>query len=98
MKQTCDFERFDPPVLNEKMLRRELRKRAEQRRTVLLAVAGALFEALFVLLGFLCLDVYPVLALGCICFAAVSIAGSAAIAIVFAQKGGGNHVGFGCWC
>ena len=45
MKQTFDFEQFTPPVLNENILRRELEKRTERRRTVLLAVAGALFEA-----------------------------------------------------
>ena len=36
MKQTFDFERFAPPVLNENILRRELEKRAERRHTVLL--------------------------------------------------------------
>lgn len=92
MNQTYDFEQFTPPVLNEKMLRRELQKRAERRYTVLLAVAGALFDVLFVLLGILCLNIYPLLAFGCICFAVVSTIGSAAIAIVFTQKGGANHV------
>jgi len=88
MKQTYDFERFTPPVLNERMLRRELQKRAERRRTILLAVAGVLFEVLFVLLGLLCLEAYPILALGCIGFAVVSAVGSGVIVIVFAQKGG----------
>ena len=54
MKQTFDFEQFDPPALNERILRRKLEKRAERRRTVILAVAGALFQALFILLGLLC--------------------------------------------
>ncbi len=88
MKQTCDFERFDPPVLNEKMLRRELERRERRRQTVLLAAAGALLEALFVLLGLLCWDVAPVLAIGCIGFAVISTVGSGAITIVFTQKGG----------
>lgn len=92
MKQTYDFERFTPPVLNEKMLRRELQKRAERRHTVLLAVAGVLFEILFVLFGILFLDIYPMLAFGCICFTVISIVGSVVIAIVFTQKGGVNHV------
>lgn len=88
MKQTCDFERFDPPVLTEQMLRRELERRERRRQTVLLAAAGALLEALFVLLGLLCWDVAPILSVGCVCFAVVSAAGSGAIAIVFTQKGG----------
>lgn len=88
MKQTYNFERFTPPVLNERMLRRELQKRTERQRTILLAVAGALFEALFVLLGLLFMEAYPILALGCICFAIISTVGSGVITIVFTQKGG----------
>lgn len=91
MKQTYDFERFTPPVLNEWMLRRELQKRTERLHTILLAVAGALFEALFALIGLLCMDAYPILALGCICFAIISTVGSGVIAIVFTQKGGMSY-------
>ena len=53
MKQTYNFEQFTPPFLTEKMLRQELQKRTERRHIILLAVAGALFETLFVLLGIL---------------------------------------------
>lgn len=88
MKRTCDFERFDPPALTEKMLRRELERRERRRQTVLLAAAGALLEALFVLLGLLCWNAAPILTVGFICFAIVSAAGSGVIAIVFTQKGG----------
>ena len=59
MKQTFDFEQFAPPVLNERILRRELEKRTERQRTVLLAVAGALFQAVFILLGLLCWNTAP---------------------------------------
>ncbi len=90
MKQTYDFERFTPPVLNERLLRRELEKRAERRRTVLLAVTGALFQAVFILLGLLCWSTAHALTLACIGFAVVSMVGSGAITIVYAQKGGTN--------
>lgn len=91
MKQTFDFERFTPPVLNERLLRRELEKRAERRRTVLLAVAGALLQVVFILLGLLCWSAVPALTLACIGFAIVSMVGSGVIAIVYAQKGGANY-------
>lgn len=91
MKQTYDFERFTPPILNEQMLRRELQKRAERQRTILLAVAGMLLELLTVLFGLLCMETYPILTLGCVCFAVVSAVGSGVITIVFAQKGGINY-------
>ena len=66
MKQVFDFEQFTPPVLNERLLRRELEKRAERWRIVLLAVTGALFQAVFILLGLLCWNTIPALALACI--------------------------------
>lgn len=94
MKQTYDFEQFTPPMLNEELLRRELEKRAERRRTVLLAIAGALLQLVLVLLGLLCAGVFPVLGLGCICTAIVSTAGGGAIAIIYTQKG---EAGYECW-
>ena len=91
MKQTFDFEQFDPPILNENILRRELEKRAERRRTVLLAIAGALFEAVFILLGLLCWNTTPALTLAGIGLAIVSAVGSGVIAIVYTQKGGASY-------
>lgn len=88
MKPAFDFEQFTPPILNEKILRRKLEKRAERRRVVLLAVAGALFQVLFILWGLLCWDTAPVLTLVCIGFAIVSLVGSGVITIVYVQKGG----------
>lgn len=88
MRPACDFERFDPPVLTERMLRRELEKRAERRRTVLLAAAGALLQIAVLLLAAVIRTWYPLLALGCVCFTALSTAGGGVIAIVYAQKGG----------
>lgn len=91
MKQTFDFEQFAPPILNENILRRELEKRAERRRTVLLTIAGALFQAVFVLLGLLCWSTAPALALACIGFAIVSMVGSGVITIIYAQRGGAGY-------
>ncbi len=91
MKQTFDFEQFDPPILNENILRRELEKRAERRRTVLLTVAGALFEAVFILLGLLCWNTAPALTLIGIGLSVASMMGSGIIAIVYTQKGGASY-------
>ena len=91
MKQVFNFEQFTPPILNERILRRELEKRAEQRRTVLLAVAGALFQAVFILLGLLFWNPIPTLTLVCISFAIISMMGSGVITIIYAQKGEANY-------
>lgn len=90
MKQVFDFEQFTPPALNERLLRRELEKRAERRRTVLLVIAGALLQVLFILLGLLCWSPAPAVALACVSFAVASVVGSGVIAIVYAQKGGAS--------
>lgn len=91
MKQVFDFEQFAPPALNERLLRRELEKRAERRRTVLLAVAGALFQGVFILLGLLFWSTIPALTLACVGFAIVSTVGSGVIVIIYAQKGGADY-------
>lgn len=91
MKQTFNFEQFNPPFLNERILRRELERKVVQRRTVLLAVAGMLFQAAFILLGLLCWNTIPALTLACIGFAIVSMVGSGVITIIYAQKGGANY-------
>ncbi len=91
MKQTFDFEQFDPPILNENILRRELEKRTERRRTILLTIAGTLFQAVFVLLGLLYWSTAPALALACIGFAIVSMVGSGVITIIYAQRGGAGY-------
>lgn len=88
MRPTYDFERFDPPVLNERMLRRELEKRAERRRTILIAIAGALLQIAAVLLALLVRAWYPALTLTVVCSAILSAAGGGVIAIVYVQKGG----------
>lgn len=88
MRQTYDFERFAPPVLNENMLRRELERRAERRRTVLLAIAGALLQVAAVLFAVLVREWYPVLSLAVVCSAILSTAGGGAAVIVYAQRGG----------
>lgn len=91
MKQTFDFEQFDPPILNENILRRELEKRAVRQRTVLLTIAGALFQAVFVLLGLLYWSTAPALALACVGFAIISMVGSGVITIIYAQRGGASY-------
>lgn len=92
MKPDDHFERFDPPPLDEAALRRELERREQRRNTVLLAIAGALLQAVLAVLALLVMEFDPALALILVCFAIVSTAGSGAIAIVYAQKGVVSYV------
>lgn len=90
MKRTDYFERFDPPVLNEGMLRRELERRAERRRTVLLAIAGALLQIAAALFALLVRQWHPALSLAVGCSAILSTAVGGAAAIIYAQRGGAD--------
>ncbi len=88
MKQTDYFEGFNPPALNEAMLRRELERREARRRTVLLALAGAMLQIAAVLFAVLARRQYPLLSLAVVCLAILSTAAGVAAVIVYAQRGG----------
>lgn len=86
MKQIYNFEAAQPPALNENVIRSELEKRRKKWQTVLVAMAGILFQTAILLLGLMAADEYPAFEFMSILYVVVSIAGSGAIAIVFAQK------------
>ena len=91
MKQTYCFERFEPPVLNEAMLRRELEKRAERWRTVLLVIAGVLIQIAAVLFAALVRGWYPAVSLAVMCSAILSTAAGGVIVILYVQRGGADY-------
>lgn len=88
MRQIYDFERHDPPALNENMLRAEAERRKRNRQTALLAVAGLLLQAAVALLGYSALDWYPWLSALCFAHAIVSATGCGVVAVVYSRTGG----------
>ena len=88
MRQIYDFERHDPPALNENMLRAEAERRRLRRQTALLAAAGLLLQAAVVLFGYSAIDWYPWLSALCFGHAVVGATGCGVIAVVYSQKGG----------
>lgn len=86
MRQIYDFEREIPPALNEKMLREELRRRGRRREVALLAMASVLLQLTLLMAGVWLLASAPALSLVCFGYAAVSVSGSGAIAIIYTQK------------
>ena len=88
MKQIYNFDAAPPPALTERTLQAELERRTRRRQTVLLAVAGWLLQIAVVLAAALVFPSYPLLAAASICYIFISIAGSGAVAVVWAQKGG----------
>ena len=91
MKQTYCNERFEPPVMNDAMLRRELEKRAERRRTVLLVIAGVLIQIAAVLFAALVRGWYPAVSLAVMCSAILSTAAGGVIVILYVQRGGADY-------
>lgn len=93
MRQIYDFEQYNPPVLNENMLQRELEKRQLRRQLILLAVAAVLSQAVMIMLGILAWEIQPVISSFCFGYVGVSVSGSAVIAIVYSYRDkGGNEV------
>lgn len=86
MEQIYEFERFAPPILNERKLRAEAARREQRRQTILLTLASILIEVCLAMGAWI---VYPhnqkaavLLAAYCI----LSVTGMAVIAIVFAYR------------
>lgn len=88
MKQIYNFEKFDPPALNEKMLQAEIEKRKIRKQTALLAMASILFQTIAFIIGMISIYIYPLLAVICFVYVVISATGGGVIAIVYTRKGG----------
>lgn len=87
MNQIYNFEQHKPPALNENMLRTELERLRLRWQTALLALAGILLQAVFVLFGYSAIDWYPWVSVICFGYVIVSTTGCGIIAVTYSQKG-----------
>lgn len=88
MKQIYNFEKHNPPILNENMLRAEQERRKNHLQTVLLFVAGLLLQIVVLLLGYSAIDWYPWLTVFCFGYVIISTTGGGVIAVTYTRKGG----------
>ena len=88
MKQIYDFEKHNPPVLNESMLRNKMEQRKLRIQTALIAFASILVQAVLVMLGFFVFEEYPFISAICIVYVILSATGGGVLAIVYTRKGG----------
>ena len=88
MKQIYDFEKHNPPVLNESLLRNKMEQRKLRLQTALIAFASMLVQAVLVMLGFFTFEEYPFLSAICIVYVILSTTGGGVLAIVYTRKGG----------
>ena len=88
MEHSLDFEFANPPVLSERMLRRELERRQERRKLLLLILAALLGVAAAFAIGILQWNTAPLIALVCLGYGALTLTGGGVAALVYARKGG----------
>lgn len=86
MKQIYNFEKTNPPYLNERLLRREAERRKLQRQTILLSLASILSQIVVLLFGILMWEIQPVATLICILYVLTAALSSSVIMIVFTKK------------
>lgn len=87
MNQIYNFDEHTPPMLSERMLRDELARRTLRRQTKILRIASLLVSLCFLLCGVLLFPEHTVLAIGCLAFVVLSLAGNGIISFVFYKTG-----------
>ena len=86
MKPIYNFEKNNPPCLNERYLRKEAERRKLQRQTILLTIASVLSQMVVLLFGILMWQIKPVMTLTCILYVLTAALSSSVIVIVFTKK------------
>ena len=86
MKQIYNFEKNNPPCLNERYLRKEAERRKLQRQTILLTIASVLSQMVVLLFDILMWQIQPVMTLTCILYVLTAALSSSVIVIVFTKK------------
>ena len=82
MKPIYNFDAKQPPILNESMLRTELKKRRLRRQTTIATIAGILVQLALLLLATVLWEFQPLLSVCCIAYVIISATGSTVIAIL----------------
>ncbi len=86
MKQIYNFEKNNPPCLNERYLRKEAERRKLQRQTILLTVAAILSQMVVLLCGILMWQIQPYIAFVCILYVLTATLSGSVIMIAFTKK------------
>lgn len=86
MNTVYDFEKYEPPRLNEKMLREEQKRRELKKQILLLRIASVLVSLCIILFAFLVSPDSVLVAVLCIVFVCVCIAGNGLITVLFFRQ------------
>lgn len=86
MKQIYNFEPKNPPVLSETILVEEIEKRKQKGQTITLFIAGIVIQLVILLFGLMAFDFYPIITMGCVVYALLSVAVSGIMAGVYVRR------------
>jgi len=86
MNPIYDFEAVRPPVLTEEALRAEADRRKVRRQTLILTLAALATQVILVILGGLLYETQPFLALVCLGYVCLSVAGGGLAALVCTKE------------
>lgn len=87
MNQIYNFEQYEPPIVNENMLRARLEKKKAVRNAAIVAVASVMLQMMTLLLGILMYSQYPIITFLCVTYVVVSMVSASVISIVYSKKG-----------
>lgn len=86
MKTWFDFERVDPPVCTEALLRQRLEKKHLRRQVLALGLGGILLQLCILMTGILLYGASPILTTLFTGYVLVSIIGSIVLLFVFRKN------------
>lgn len=87
MNQIYNFEQYEPPIINENMIKARLEKKRVVRNAAIVAAAGVLLQMMTLVLGVLAYSQYPVITFLCVTYVVVSMVSASVISIVYSKKG-----------
>ena len=86
MRQIYNFETKNPPVLSEAKLVEEIEKRNQKKQMTMLFVSGLVIQLVILLFGFMAFDFYPIITMGCVVYALLSVATSGVMAGIYVRR------------
>lgn len=87
MNTVYNFEQFQPPVVTECNLRKELERREMKKQITLLRIASVIIVIAMVLLAFLIINDSVIFSVLLVVAACISVVGNGIISVLFYYKG-----------
>lgn len=87
MNTVYDFEQFQPPVVTERKLKKELERREMKKQITLLRIASVIIVIAMVLFAFLIINDSVIFSVLLVVAACISVVGNGIISVLFYYKG-----------